>query len=324
MILSVIIPTYNRADALNLTLDNLMKQLFAEEWEVIVINNNCTDNTDEIVKIHQQNFPVSLRLVYEKTLGAAAARNAGARVASGDFLVFIDNDILTEPDFLQLHLNFLRENRNSWIVGQVVNLPAQENSAFGKYRKKKFPGISVTKEVMEIDGITGQNFSLPREDFNNLKGFDENLVFCSEDQELAMRARKQLGIKTLFVPSILVVHNDWAGWTFKDFCQRQQIYAKTEFSFWQKYGNEHPRLQMVQECLPINFGADSLRMIYRKTIKRITAGRIFDPLLIQLIPILESRPFFRPILWQFYKLALSGAIYKGFREGMINPSKNKN
>ena len=77
---SVIIPTHNRAEALRLTLANLARQQFTEPWEVIVVNNRCTDNTDALVE--DQDFPAPLRLVHEDTPGAAAARNAGAVLAS--------------------------------------------------------------------------------------------------------------------------------------------------------------------------------------------------------------------------------------------------
>lgn len=309
---SAIIPTHNRSDALQLTLKHLAAQNFDGEWEVIVVNNNCIDDTDEAVK--QQNFPVSLRLTHEKIPGAAAARNAGARIAEGKYLVFIDNDILTEPNFLQLHLNALQQNPNSWINGQVINLPEQENSVFGEYRKLFYPVISQTEKIREINGITGQNLSLPRQDFAKLDGFDENF-YSGEDNEFAMRARKQLGVKTLLAPNILVVHNDWAGWTFPDFCLRQRIYARTEFFSWQRYGDEHPRLLLVKENLPADWRNDSVRQLFRKQVKRFLGENVSQKTLLRICALLERSSAPRPLLWRFYKLALAGAINRGFREG---------
>lgn len=312
--MSVIIPTHNRSDALAQTLENLSRQQLNEDWEVIVVNNNCTDDTDEIVKQH--NFPVKLHLVHEKTPGAAAARNAGSRVATGDYLIFIDNDILGESDLLQKHYDALKDNPKSWIVGQVVNLPAQEQSVFGKYRKELFPLLPVSNTPIEANGITGQNVSMPRSDFEKLGGFDENFLTCGEDQELLMRGQKQLGNKALLVPGILVVHDDWAGWTFRDFCERQSKYANTEYLFWKKYGDEHPRLKLVEENLPVDWRHDSTRLKFRKIIKQILATRPAQSILINASLLTEKVFPFKFVLWRLYKLSLAGAIHQGFRKGM--------
>lgn len=315
MKISVIIPTHNRSDALRLTLERLAAQNFDGEWEVIVANNNSTDDTDEVVRAWQQKFPVPLRLVQEKTPGAGAARNTGARVAAGEYLIFIDNDILTEPDFIQRHLHALEQNPNSWIMGQIVNLPEQENSVFGKYRKTLFPVLPIDESIRETNAITGQTVSMPREHFIQLNGFDEKFTFCGEDQEFAMRARKQLKAKTLLAPGILVLHNDWAGWTFQDFCLRQRIYARSEFFFWKKYSDEHPRQQLVRENLPVNWREDSVKLIVRKHLKQLLGGDTSQNLLVRLCMLIEQSSIPRPVLWRLYKLTLAGAINRGFHEG---------
>ena len=313
--ISVIIPTHNRSDALDLTLKGLAEQKFNEDWEVFVINNNCTDNTDQIVNKWRGKFPVSLALLHQNIPGAAAARNAGARQAKGEYLVFIDNDILVEPDFLERHRRALMENPNSWIVGMVANLPEQENSPFGRFRRS-LAAVDESPGVKEIFGFSGAISSLPRTDFEKLGGFDENFhVASGEDQELSIRARRQLGVKVLLVPDILAVHNDWAGWTFEDFCLRQRIYARTEYLFWQKYGDEHPRLGMVLESFPVDWRMDSLNLKIRKMRKRILGSGVSQKILLNISTSLEKFSVFRPVLWQFYKLRLAGAINEGLREG---------
>ncbi len=262
----------------------------------------------------QSKFPVPLRLEHEKFPGASSTRNAGAKVASGDYVIFIDNDILTEPDFLKRHVEALRKHPNSWINGQVMNLPEQENSIFGQFRKLFYPTFAVTEETREISGITGQNLSLPRQQFLQLDGFDRDF-YSGEDNELAMRGRKQFGIKTLLVPSIVVIHNDWAGWTFEDFCLRQRIYARTEFFSWKRYGDEHPRLLLVKENLPSDWRKDSVKSLFRKQVKQFLGNDVSQKILLRFCALLERSPALRPVLWCFYKLALAGAINRGFREG---------
>lgn len=316
--LSVIVPTHNRADALKLTLQKLAEQNFQGTWEVIVVNNNCTDDTNEVIEKQKINFPVLLNTVFEETPGASAARNAGAAAAIGEYLIFIDNDILGSPNLLQNHYDALKENPQCWIVGQVTNLPEQEKTIFGRYRKELFPLLPISNEPIEINGITGQNVSMPRCDFEKLGGFDENFhVASGEDQELLMRGRKQLGIKALLVPHILVIHNDWAGWTFRDFCERQSKYANTEYLFWKKYGDEHPRLRLVEENLPVDWHRDSAKLKFRKLIKQFLATRSVQSILINTSLLAEKLFPFKFFLWRLYKLSLAGAIHRGFEAGRL-------
>ncbi len=314
MDISVVIPNHNRIDALDVTLEHLARQKFSGEWETIVCDNNSTEDVAAVIRRWQPKFPVSLRLTHETIPGASAARNAGAREANGEYIVFLDNDILTKTDFLQSHYDALRAYPNSWINGQVVNLPEQENSAFGKFRKQSFPFYEPTAEIQEQIGVTGQNLSLPREHFIALNGFDNDL-FSGEDFDLALRGRNQMGVKTLLVPSIIVTQNDWAGWTFPDFCRRQEIYSQTEFFSWKKYGDEHPRLQLVRENLPLNWRRDSVKLLFRKKVKQILSKNITQKSLLRVSGLLEKSPVTRPVLWRIYKLVLAGAIHRGFQDG---------
>jgi glycosyltransferase involved in cell wall biosynthesis len=62
--ISVIVPTHNRSDALALTLQHLSKQDFGESWEAVVVNNNCTDDTDVFVGEWKKKLPVPLYYLY--------------------------------------------------------------------------------------------------------------------------------------------------------------------------------------------------------------------------------------------------------------------
>jgi glycosyltransferase involved in cell wall biosynthesis len=314
MIISVIVPTHNRADALEQTLLHLKQQSFDQPWEVIVVNNNCSDNTDEVVNAQIKNFPVPLTLLHEKKPGASSTRNTGVNAAKGKYLVFIDNDILTAPDFLQRHFSDLEKYKGCWFVGNVHNLPEQEKTHFGKFKKSLETPAGDT--LTEISGITGQTTSMQREQFIQLGGFDENFhVASGEDRELAMRAMKT-GIKIYLDPSIVVLHNDWAGSSIKDYCKRQRTYTLTEPFFWQKYGNETPRLKMVKENLPPSFKQDGIRLFCWKITKGILGSKPGQGLVIWLCGISEKVFPKKFILWRLYKLAIAGAIYKGFNDGL--------
>ena len=316
MKVSVVIPSFNRCDALKLTLEHLARQKYNGQWEVIVVNNNSTDDTDSVVQA--QEFPCELKLVRRTTPGAVAmSRNAGARQARGEFLIFIDNDILVEPTFVADHVEMLEANPGCWILGAIEPLPEQEDLPLGQFRRSLSPK-STDKGVHETLAFTGANCSLPRRDFERLGGFDEGFfISSSEDQELAMRARGDLGVRVLSVPHIRGIHNDWAGWTFADYCRRQNLYSQTDYYFWLKYGEDHPRLQLVNESLPVKLREDSLRLIFRKLMKRVLGASVVQFGLIKAASVQERFGISRRVLWITYKLCLAGAINEGVRKGRL-------
>lgn len=313
--ISVVIPTHNRSEALAQTLAKLAKQQFDKTWEVVVCAHRCTDDTDETVA--RQEFPVPLRLVHRKdTPGVAAARNAGARAALGEYLLFLDDDILVEPDFLQRHTDALMAHPGCWIMGQLMNLPEQERTPFGRFRRTLFSYDPPDSPVKESKGMTGQSVSMPRADFERLGGFDETFSIASvEDFDLAMRANRA-GIKILYVPAIMGVHNDWAGFTIRDYCQRQQTYTRCEPILWNKYGENHPRPLLVYENYPPRWGTDGARLLAHKMSKRVAGTPPVRALLFGTCSVLERVWPWPPVLWRLYRVLLSGAIYKGFQEGL--------
>jgi glycosyltransferase involved in cell wall biosynthesis len=94
-LVSVIIPTLNEAGTIGNLLDILEDQTFQGESEVIVVDGGSTDGTVKIVSARE-----AVRLI-ETSPGVSAQRNAGAAIASGDFLIFLDADTSPEPNFLR-------------------------------------------------------------------------------------------------------------------------------------------------------------------------------------------------------------------------------
>ena len=322
-LISVIISTHNRSAILARTLSTMAEQQFNKPWEVIVVNHRCTDDTDEVVQ--RQEFTVPLRLVHRRdTPGVAAARNAGAAQALGEYLLFLDDDILVEPDFLQRHTDALAAHPGCWIMGQLKNLPEQERTPFGRFRRTLFAYDPPDSPLKESHGMTGQSISMPRTDFERLGGFDESFSIPSvEDLDLGMRANAQ-GIKILYAPAIMAVHNDWAGFTIRDYCQRQQTYTRCAPLLWIKYGENHPRPAFIYENHPPRWGQDSARLILHKMSRRMAGTRPVQAVLFGACSLLERVWPWPPVLWRLYRVLLSGAIYKGFQEGLATHKINLN
>lgn len=99
--ISVIICTYNRAPSLADTLESLSRQTYSQSlWELIVVDNNSSDNTRDTVLQFSQKLP-NLRYEFEPQQGLSYARNLGIKSALGDIIAFTDDDVLPAPDWLE-------------------------------------------------------------------------------------------------------------------------------------------------------------------------------------------------------------------------------
>src|SRR3954471_13482790 len=97
---TVAIPTYNRADFLRQTLAGITAQQFPREhFEVLVIDNNSRDHTRNVVEEFAQSRPAP-RYIHETRQGLDYARNRAIAEARGEIIIFGDDDILVQPDWI--------------------------------------------------------------------------------------------------------------------------------------------------------------------------------------------------------------------------------
>lgn len=116
MKVSVITPAYNAEKYLAQTLDSIMYQTMPrEDYEVIVINGNSTDDTEKILKEYSSQFP-NLKFVTQENLGPAGGRNAGMKLATGDFFYFLDADDMVAPDSLECFYDRAIEQKADLVI----------------------------------------------------------------------------------------------------------------------------------------------------------------------------------------------------------------
>jgi len=96
---SVIIPTLDRCALLANTLASVCTQIFpSDQYEVIVVDNGYSDGTRQMIEAMNRDGGKEIRYVFEPNCGLHHARHAGARSAQGEFLVYIDDDCVAEPN----------------------------------------------------------------------------------------------------------------------------------------------------------------------------------------------------------------------------------
>lgn len=133
---SVIIPTYNRASFVIKAIESVLAQSF-NDYEIIVIDDGSTDNTKEVLEPYRGR----IQYIHQENSGVSAARNAGIRLAKGDWIAFLDSDDEWMRDYLAKQVRCMDENLGA--VGYMTNSVTIRPS--GK-RENLFLGTGLLKE----------------------------------------------------------------------------------------------------------------------------------------------------------------------------------
>ena len=108
-LVSIIMPAYNCADFIGITLNSVIAQTY-QNWEVIVVDDCSTDNTAEVLNEYISKDPRVKYFKMNSNSGAALARNKAVELAQGKYLAFLDSDDIWFPDKLTKQINFMKTN----------------------------------------------------------------------------------------------------------------------------------------------------------------------------------------------------------------------
>lgn len=200
-LVSVIIPTHNRKKILKKCLNSLFNQTYNQfEYEIIVIDDGSTDDTEEAVKSMVSETPCELKYFRQEKKGPAAARNVGIRNAEGKIILFIGDDIIATPTLLEGHIKWHLQHPedNVAVLGYVTWSPEIEITPFMKWLENGGPQFHFwqIKDEVEIDTqkyFYTSNISVKRKFLLEKNGFfDEEFPYAAyEDVELGYRLKKR-------------------------------------------------------------------------------------------------------------------------------------
>lgn len=190
--ISVVIPTYNRAKTIKRAIDSVLNQTYSN-IEIIIVDDSSTDNTSEIIGDYNNEKIKYHKL--EKNSGACAARNIGIQMASGKYIAFQDSDDEWVKEKLEKQIKTLKKTNTK------VTFCALNYMQDGKKTGKKIPDIDVnkfknmTKELLKENFISTQTILGEKSVFDEIK-FDEALPRF-QDWDLAIRISKLYKISYL-------------------------------------------------------------------------------------------------------------------------------
>ncbi len=175
--ISIIIPTYNRAHFLPRAIKSVINQTY-KDWELIIVDDGSTDNTEEIVS--EFLYDKRIKYIKKENSGAAHSRNVGVDSSKYDWITFLDSDDEALPDWIEKSIVKMKNNPRLKLYsvgcevvnnGNIIKKLPEEN--------KLFPGL-----IYKI--TNGGSFLLDKNIFNKVGGYDVNLK-ANQHTELSYR-----------------------------------------------------------------------------------------------------------------------------------------
>ena len=229
--ISFIVCTYNREKYIYECLSRLAANTEQDGWEIILVNNNSTDQTAEECKRFEQNYPkVDYHYFVEKQQGLSFARNRGIAEAHGEWLVFLDDDAMVEKDYISNLLANISSNINASAFGGRIE-PLFEDGRpdwYSKWAMGFVSAIDLGDEDIEFPANKypiGANMGIRRAVLDEVGVFNTDLgrtgdnLLGGEEKDIFNRIR-QAGHTICYFPNIGVRHCIPARRTTEEFIAR--------------------------------------------------------------------------------------------------------
>jgi glycosyltransferase involved in cell wall biosynthesis len=197
MTFSIVIPALNEEHVICQCLSSIAGLEFPrQKFEVIVVDNGSSDRTFEIAESYREAMNVTVLL--RPKINISGLRNAGAAASSGEYLIFLDADMVVPPDWLQ-RAHKLFGSSKAEVIGGFFRVPEHSSWVARVWFRRKVDEVNLSPSY-----IPSGNLMVRRSRFDAIGGFDESLE-TSEDCDFCCRARG-LGLNLAEYNAISVVH----------------------------------------------------------------------------------------------------------------------
>lgn len=217
--ISIIICTYNREKYIGQLLNSLAQNDYpVTDYEIILVDNNCTDNTHTICQqFAEEHSDITFRYVIEPVQGLSAARNKGIKEAKGDIIIYVDDDALVDSNYIRTYAEHFSSRPDTMAAGGPIEplYETEEPSWMSPYTKAlltawmnygdkirqypngRYPGggnVAYRKSVFDKVGF-----------FNTELGRKGTALLASEEKDIFDKMH-QLGMKILYLPTPVLHH----------------------------------------------------------------------------------------------------------------------
>ncbi len=267
MLISVVIPSFNRAQTLEVVLPSLLGQTLAsDQFEILLCDAGSTDGTAELVaRLKAPN----LKLLRGQDSGRAGARNRGILAAEGKLVLFTDADIIADHNLLAGHLDRHHRHPDQAVVGceiQVQNLDEYEDFRTDPVSHARHrPG----RQTLPWHYFLTGNASVNKEILVDVGMFDESFTgYGHEDLELGYRLQKA-GLTIFYAPEAIDYH--WHPVPIREQCDKMFLAGRSTVRFYRKHKDYRIALKLGMNPLALAWHSLMPRdgWLYRKLESRI-------------------------------------------------------
>jgi len=323
---SIIVPTYNRGEALRASLENLLQSdsTGLSAVEVIVVDDGSIIPSSGVVESIAVRHPFCLRCIRQPNSGPAAARNTGFRASHGEVVIFIDDDVVGPSDLIRRHVEAHALYPGAVIFGRcLLAPPTPVTSLFTFLNSCGFDsGENASEDFIRADVPASGHLSVERRMFDTIGGvYSGDLSTpAAEEWEFAYRLR-QRGIPLLIATQIVATHHQ--STELRAICAQQYRHAMGCAEVVRKYPetlNEAALRNILTVNGPVAW-SDPPSMVVMKVIK---TGLAFGPSRAALLKtVLIGERIGLPEGWLrgLYRTVLGIQFFAGVRDGLQRYAK---
>lgn len=272
MILSIIIPTYNEEACLPVLLESIKKQSF-DDYEIIVADANSTDKTREIAESYEC-------IVTEGGL-PAVGRNNGAKIAKGEYLLFLDSDLKLTDDYLRNVIYEFRMERAGIAITQMLPMSNKvEDKLFHDFANY----FMISVEKIKPHGAGCYGIIAKKELHDACNGFDEELTFGEDTDYIERLASKErfkvlrnakIGVSTrrLEEEGIETLIRQYGKSTVNDFLGKRTEAEEINYNF--DHGHERISENKANRLSEASEKINKIKVEYDESIQKINARARF-------------------------------------------------
>lgn len=293
---TVIIPTYNGAHKVINALRALEQQTY-KKFETIVVVDGSTDNTIDI--LNKKKFDLEpIRVIVQGNKGRASVRNKGAREASGEILIFFDDDMRPVQNCVFEHVAHHQSYKGTILAGSQIEEVAKMQTDIQRYKaflgEKWLRKLPNKTSALTFDKLflTAANFSISKSLYQKLGGFDERLN-DAEDILFSLKAY-QRGVPIFFNKTALAWHDDFVS--CKSYIKRLKEY-KTARDSAAKLSDDYKKY--LSELFPVeprtSWKRRGKRLLCSEKVIELIDNESF---ILQLIPMWLRYKIYSVVIWE--------------------------
>ncbi len=195
-LVSIIIPTYNRAWVIREAVDSVLGQTY-RNFELIVVDDGSTDNTLDILESYGNDITV----IQQENQGVSSARNTGVAAAKGEYIAFLDSDDVWQPKKLEVQTAYFVSHPDVMIC-QTEEIWVRKGVRVNPKNRHKKPSGMIFMPSLELCLVSPSAVMMKKSLLENMGGFDTSLPAC-EDYDLWLRISLNLPVHLIDEPLII-------------------------------------------------------------------------------------------------------------------------